>query len=378
MGGADLIFSKLEIEVLRLCAWCKDIPLDSAVFLTDGPIQILLRLGCLRLSKCGTSYRVTPEGFRVLDAAGYHHEPDRQYRGRGKILDRRIQTAAITTFFYRCGADVFLNLPKPQTERLSFLPAFALRRNKGSNILGGTRLAGIAYTSSAAFIPYFISDDDKGIYANVEARIFMSNHLLCGRTPIVLYTGKPHLAELIEAAQKARGKSPKSTTETYADAAYRFSCPVFYIPLSMDGVRQFQIVSHMGYRERLMKYLLGKDYSPSILPHLDAQHKKSGELFLIGIDCDFIRMRRALETVRMPIHIIVLEFQLAAVSSLLRGENAILHTLETGAAETILELNYPQLPISIPYQTDKGGCLVVSNFPHHGSSQKQAKIELYE
>lgn len=283
-----------------------------------------------------------------------------------------------TTFFYRCGADVFLNLPKPQTERPSFLPAFALRRNKGSNILGGTRLSGIAYTSSAAFIPYFISDDDKGIYANVEARIFMSNHLLCGRTPIVLYTGKPHLAELIEAAQKTRGKSPKSTTETYAERSFPFSLSSILCPSSTDGVEQFQIVSHTGYRERLMKYLLGKEYAPSLLPHLDAQHKKSGELFLIGMDCDFIRMYRALETVRTPIHIIVLEFQLAAVSSFLRGKDVILHTLETNAAETILGQNCPQFPVSIPYQTDKGGYLVVSKFPHHGSSQKQAKIELYE
>ena len=68
------------------------------------------------------------------------------------------------------------------------------------------RLTGFLYSGDTAFIPYYITPESEGIYANVERRTFRAESLLCDRSPFVLYTGAGELGQLIETVTAKRYK----------------------------------------------------------------------------------------------------------------------------------------------------------------------------
>ena len=357
MGGVVVIFTASEITALRLAAWCKDIPLNSG--LPSDSIGLLLRFGYLRQSRCGQSYRVTPMGYKLLEDAGYHYEPDRQYRGQGSVLTRRLQTSEVVMFFHRLGADVFLEHGPPSDGQFSFLPSFALRRKAASNVLGGSRLSGFLYAPDITYVPYYIADGNDGLYPMAEERTFRAP-LLCGKNrPAVLYTGKATLEELLDAAARSRVRKAKSTTPTFMQAAKQFTCLTCFVPLSESGLRQLRVMCQPKYRERLIHALLGKQYEPVVTLQSDARHPESNTRYLIGIDCDFTRFERAAQE-DGETHIILLANQLDAVQQYLRGKNAVLHPLDMEVVEQALGLPH-SLPCSdlSPFRTAEGGYLHV-------------------
>ena len=102
-----MIFTRAEIDVLRLADWCKDLPAAGIDILPGETIRLLLALGLLRQSRCGLSYRPTPAGYSLLREAGFAYAADKQYRGAGPTLTRRLGTASVVSFLWRYGADVF-------------------------------------------------------------------------------------------------------------------------------------------------------------------------------------------------------------------------------------------------------------------------------
>ena len=122
-----MIFTRTEIEALRLCAWCKDLPTGSAEILPENTIRLLLILGLIRKSRCGLSYRITSKGNAVLQAAGFFYEPDKQYLGKSQALIRRLCLASLTSFFWRIGADVFCDAPGERLDDI-FLPSRCAER----------------------------------------------------------------------------------------------------------------------------------------------------------------------------------------------------------------------------------------------------------
>ena len=131
-----MIFTRAEIDVLRLAAWCKDLPAAGTDILPGETIRLLLALGLLRQSRCGLSYRPTPAGYSLLREAGFAYAADKQYRGAGPALARRLGTASVVSFLWRYGADVFRVSPGAEPGVPAFLPSFALRRKEGANVLG--------------------------------------------------------------------------------------------------------------------------------------------------------------------------------------------------------------------------------------------------
>ncbi len=188
-----MIFTKTEIDVLKLSAWCKDIPVKQTNIFPAETIETLLSFKLIRPSKCGLSYRCTVFGYELLNKIGFHYSQDKYYRGKGSALTRRINNASITGFFWRYGADVFRTDPCCDSKQSVFLPSFVLRKKVSSNILGGSRLSGFLYTPEFTFIPYYIMPECAGLYADSEQRTFLSESLLCGRKAAVLYTGTGEL-----------------------------------------------------------------------------------------------------------------------------------------------------------------------------------------
>lgn len=363
-GVRFMIFTCAEIYVLRLAAWCKDLPVAGTDILPGETIRLLLALGLLRQSRCGLSYRPTPAGYSLLREAGFTYAADKQYRGAGPALARRLGTASVVSFLWRYGADVFRASPGAEPGVPAFLPSFALRRKAGANVLGGTRMAGFLYTENTAFVPYYVTPESEGLYAGVEQRTFRSESLLCGRTPFVLYTGAGSLEQVLETVTAPRSRKEKSTTDAYPDALDKFGCPAGILPLNEDGLRQLRIMTVPGYRLKLLHGLLGKDFLPPEGQQSDGHSKSSGEDFLIGIDCHIKRFESISESREgTTAHIILLSTQTAAVQEVLKGRSAVLHPITIELAEQILGL--PSLlpePDQSPFQTGKGRVLYAPSF----------------
>lgn len=351
MGGVVLLFTKAEIDWLKIGAICKDLPPD----IWTPVAQTLRGLKLLRQNRQKTSYRLTPAGYKLMDRIGFGYVHDKTYRCDTAIIRRRIQTAELMLFLDKLGVNVFMESPADRNDELSFLPSAVLRQNAASNVLGNTKLYGFLYAPEAVFIPYRIAQSDTGLYAQNEERIFHVNSLLCGKTPHVIYTGQSNLEELIQSLWQQKTKIQKDHTDSFLSAMQRFSCPVCFVPLSEEGLRQLRIMTVPGYREKLCRYLLGSQYCQPENQWHDAVHSKSGERYQIGIDFNLKDFDKGL-----PKHLIVLEFQKEPAQRLLLGKDIILHTLQTEETEQILELpgKLPNLSAE-PYRTKEGGYLTV-------------------
>lgn len=363
-----MLFDKTEMEVLRLCAWCKDLPVHRCRNIPADILDTLLFYRLIRLSRNKLGYRCTPEGLTLLQGAEMEYLQDKTYRSDGNTLARRYQTAEITSFFWRYGADVFTEAPPAEKQANVFLPSFALRRKQHANILGGTKLAGFCYMADTVFIPYYITPDNNGLYPDVEQRTFRAETLLQSRRPHILYTGDGELSKLIKTVSHKKELSKKATTVPYKDAMDRFSCPVAIVPLTPDGMRQLRILSVPDYRQRLVKNILGKAYLPPESPQSDGRNQS--ENFIIGIDCNILRFENTAESEK-PTNIFVLPFQAEAVQQITAGTKARCFVLDLEQTEQYLGLAHDLPAIDrTPFQTGKGNYV---NVPPLGKGKKTGR-----
>lgn len=363
-----MVFTQAEIEVLALCAWCKDLSVDGCKNIPAETLDTLLFLRCIRRSRNGTGYRCTPDGFDILRRAEIEYTQDKSYRSNSDVLLRRLQTAEITSFFWRYGADVFCDHHPAEKQTDIFIPSFALRRKQHANVLGGTKLTGFYYSKDISFMPYYITRENNGIYPDVEQRTFRAETLLCGRHPYIIYTGNGNLQDILETVSYRKEKSNKSTTDYYMDAIGKFGCPVALIPLTSDGMRQLRILSIPDYRQRLVKNILGKNYLPPLTPQSDGRNKT--EDYIIGIDCNILRFENAVKSKR-PTKIFVLPFQAEAVQKIVAGTKAQCFVLNLQETEEFLGLSHTLTEmVNKPFQTEKGEYIDV---PSLGKTKKAGR-----
>ena len=88
-----MLYTNAEIELLKLCAWCRDLPAGST-FLNKENLRALTAAGQLRISRNGQSVRITESGKHTLDTLGLHFDYDSKSRGMGNYLIRRLNTFA--------------------------------------------------------------------------------------------------------------------------------------------------------------------------------------------------------------------------------------------------------------------------------------------
>jgi hypothetical protein len=398
-----------EIDVLKLAGWCKDLPqqrpVQQAQYMYGETLAQMVCGGYLRESKCGLSWRLTQKGYEILDRAGISYRKDRQYLGKGAALTRRLELAGLMLFLYCMGADVFTESPpqqrhggnagdsdsspalpqQRQTEHhpcsdipagpsqqrpgISFLPSFALRRAKGSNILGGTRLAGFLYAPQTTFVPYHISEH-AGIYPHIERMAFSADYLSGRKPPIVLYTGSGDLPGLLRTLTAAAEVKFKTGAVNCHDAMPMFACPVCLVPLSVEGMRQLRILCLPNWRQRFAGAFLTRDgYADSEYTCFDGVNKKLGEPFLAGADMDLGGFSRAIELVgKQKLHIAVLDFQFETAREYLESKrlHAALYAVNLAAVETALGIPALPGPDFSPYITKEGGTVNVTDFKAPG------------
>lgn len=353
-----MLFSQAEIEVLALCAWCKDLGKNiGAELLPPEILRCLCALGLLRASRCGLSYRVTALGYALCRRAGFSVQPEKYYRSNGPALARRLETAEVTAFFWRYGA----GMPcRAETKNTRFLPSFELRRKTAANILGGTRMTGFYYAGHHTFVPYFLSPQNSGIYADVERRTFGAESLSCEKEPFVLYTGHGTPAQLLETLYRPKSTNKRDTTDSYRSAVGKFACDTALISLDEDGWRQLRILDVPEYRAKMLRCILGRNYAPAAAPPVDGKSQKTGERFIIGFDNNTVRWERALEK-GGQLHLVLLKPHTDTVRAHFGGKNVTLYPVDAVDVERALGISAP-LPViaNTPFVTGKGECLDVS------------------
>ena len=371
-----MIFSTAEIEALRLAAWCKDLPADSAERILAESTGTLTALGLLRKSRSGLSYRLTPSGYEILDKAEIPCQRDQSYLGKGSALTRRLRTTEIILLLYRVFGDIFW---RGADREISYLPSFTFRRKNAANLLGGARLAGFLYTPEVTYVPYYLSIDSDGIYPMAEERTMLGSGLRRGREIRVIYTGKGDLSDLITAASGPEQKKQKSTTTSFWDSMDVFTCPVCFVPLSDEGARQLRIMCRADYERILARHLLGDAYRPAVDRRFHALHGGTGDPFLIGVGCNLKSFGMAASAGERPVHIILLEHQLPAVRKYLAGKNTILHTITAQDAEAALHLPRPlHIPDASPCRIPGGGYIHAPAFPNHRKSGEENHLRIPE
>lgn len=348
------MFSRADIDALRLCAWCKDLPAPICRNIPADILDWLEELSFIRRAESGPSFRMSPSGLAFLEQIGFSVEADGQYRS-GDVLRRRLQTAEITAFFWRMGANVFYESPRAETCTGSFLPSFALRRKEMTNVLGGSRLCGFYYTDHTVFIPYYVSPDNEGIYPAVEQRTFRAETLSLRRKPYVLYTGDGSLEDLLSLVQKETVKKGKQTIDSFWAAIPKLNCPVAVLPMGEDGMRQLRILTVPDYKERLLRALFGKDYLPPVLAQSDGRSKDTNTAYVVGFDCNIARLEEVIRQSKEEPHIILLSTQFASVAPYFYGKNAAVSAVDIADVERLLGI--PQELPSVPMEafiTEKG------------------------
>ena len=341
-----MLLTNAEMDLLRLCGWCKDLPAYSQ-YLDCSDFKALLLTGLLFNSRNNQSVRLTNEGRNLLEAVGYIYEKDNTVRSVGSRLTKRLETSELMLFLFQGKTDVFCSSVPDRNSPLSFLPAFSLRREKNKNPLGTARFNGMLYTKNTATALYYISDRNDGLYPETERNTFSMNILTGGRKSAAAFTGAGELGELLTFAQR---KTTNSRALPYFDAVRRLDCPVSFFPLSANGARQMRIMSVKEHRRLIAQNILKKKYTPPEHRWYDA-----GGKILVGIDLDFPRMETAAE---YGVHIFLLDWQVDAAKEILRGKKAVLHPIKTGEAEELLGLS-PELHTkeTKPYVTKEGELL---------------------
>lgn len=327
-----------------------------------------MHLKLIRLSRNQLAYRCTPAGFSLLQGAEIPFVQDKDYRSSGSKLERRLQSAEITSFFWRYGADVFAEAPPAEKQDNIFVPSYVLRRQQHADILGGVKLIGFYYSADTVFIPYFIAEDNNGVFPEIEQRSFRADMLLQGKKPQVIYTGYGELNTLIETVSRKKERPKNAKAIYYKDAMGMFHCPVAIVPMDEDGMRQLRILSVPDYRQRLMKNLLGESYLPPTSPLFDG--RTTSENYIIGFDCNILRLEKAVQS-KMPTNIFVLPSQRDYAVNLVEGTNAKCFVIKFEDAENYFGLPH-ELPTidRTPFQTGKGNYVDV---PLLGKNKKAGR-----
>lgn len=160
-----MLLDQRDLDLLRLIAHCKDIPVDCSPLrcdmFSDAEFSALTGMGYIRKSKSGLSYRLTDKGYALLLSNDISFERDKYPVGNGGTLRRRLEVAKTVLTMYRSGTDVFcVKLP-------SYLTTFAFRRESRGAMLGASKLCGVRYTKIQFVVVYYINEQTT-LNANVE------------------------------------------------------------------------------------------------------------------------------------------------------------------------------------------------------------------
>ena len=298
-----LIFTTADIELLRLTAWCKNIPLTSAGQIFSGSeITVLKKLGLLGQTKDGL-LRLPPAGIRFLEGLMISYPQDKWYTSKTSVIVRRTQSSALMLTCYRAGFDIFADHPQDIRIPMTYLASVAVRRNRElrGNMLHNTRFSGILYSPQNIRLLYYVAPDAGTIRYVSEMQVF---HNMTAQIPAahsIVYAGASYQAlwNILNEpdappAGIVRGTHPVSVGKAYRDTGV----PVHLLSCDETGAMQLLAMSRVDYRKHLTLAAMGKGFNPPPegVPDWDGLYHSTP--FVMGVDMDLKRIDRAVAAAR--------------------------------------------------------------------------------
>lgn len=292
-GGKGVLFSDLDMDVLRLVAWCQYLPPEELNGLcTETEQRNLLGAGLIKLHRKSGSLILTGKGAAFLQEHFGPHIPGTPSSYREGIICRRLRLSRIVLTAYRAGIHVFTQRPEDLMEDGSlFLPA--ITRGRGRNPWGNTRMAAIAHLGEQACGIHYVEPGIGKILLTDELTAFSNNIAFLKGYPLRLVFAGTSYAEILAELES----SPEASSErliTYGEAYSQLHLPVHLLSCDRTGALQLQIMAQPDYRQRLARAALKAQYHPPPMevPEWDALFR--GRPFVVAADMDLKRLDAAI------------------------------------------------------------------------------------
>jgi hypothetical protein len=287
-----MLLDKPNAELLKLIALCKDVPrshrFPDVYLLSECNAERLQNEGLIFISADERFYRVTRQGYDLLQHCGYDYQPDERREYAKHVLDRREKCAQVMITLLLAGADVFSG----KAQEHSYLSAANVRRNQrkqSRNLIGSSRFTGV---TGNGYVYYYLTNARDSLVYNYETD--SANKLLPRRNAsAVIYMGQDYQS-LCAAVTGTAG-----TKATYRTAYDNFKMPVCLCPCSPDGAVQMRVMLQKDYKARLIQTIFPPDSTfPPNKIYGDCDGVFDGEPFLIGIDMDIKRIGRVAQAAK--------------------------------------------------------------------------------
>ena len=378
-----------DIELLRLAAWCKNLPSDisksiHSQILNPARIKLLDAAGLVNTSENGDCIRLRELGWDFIRHLGFEYHKDSRY-----VSDygRRLESARILLTFWRAGYNVFGSTLRDMGAPRVFIHSMAARRDsvQGGNIWGGAAFWGLGRLGNTAASCYYFTGHEKALlnYRSEKTMLDKAASFL-GAKPAMIFAGKGdsgagyvRMARVLgnTKAAKVTGSGEKLT---YSDIYRGSQIPIHLLECSDEGALQLLIMSLEDYRKRLGGVIFsGVNPPPVGVGGADGSLGVSDTMpWLLAIDMDICRIGRAIRQTAAagyPMIVIACLSKQEAALKLLFGENAAKYVIITEknitdafGAVCLYE------PAPGPYLDSKGGMIDAAALPVHRKMGKQA------
>lgn len=353
-----MLFSKRDIDALRLLCWCQYMrPEDLRELLTEAELHNLLSLGFVHRHKKSGALVLSGKGLSFLRTILSGVVPELAQSYHQDAIQRRLRLAKLVLTACRGGVDPFTT----SVEELVVSPKLflsAVTRGRGANPWGSTRIAAIAHLGDLLCAMHYVCPgigklaltDELSAFANQTAQFQKSKR-------VFIFAGKSYkdlLAEL-----EAPAAVSDSKLMSYG-AAYRcLHLPVHLLSCDDTGAVQLQIMSVPDYRQRLTRAALRSYYQPPSNPAWDSFYKEMP--FVVAADMDLRRLDAAIVAARQE------GFKQVAIAALEGQVDTVLlpRYRKTGKTrvyvltnDTVSELTgrppIPYVPPNTPFLTEEG------------------------
>lgn len=375
-----MILDTADMELLRLAGWLKNLPVAAGTGFksrqfSKARLEILQEYGLLSVMPGSLGLcRLKPNGYRLLESAGYLYPQDSKYVSDIKILTRRKQAAEIALTGYRAWnnvfADTILSLQQPQT----YLSAAAIRRNKvlPNNTFGGARFCGIARDYMNAYLCYYVDRADTQMFFSNEMRMFQNAIAKTQCSSVIAYFGKSYdsIADIILSKPQEKERR-KNDAVTFYEAYRRTTLPVYLIACSDIGAAQLLILGQENYRMKIAQAALGEQFAVPYQSLKGSDASFHNMPVVIGIDMDIRRIRAVYRNAKSRVSedgtgfhniaVIALKEQLSAIAKLCGSMKPEIFGIETEQALKALNLKLYE-PEPQAYMTERGEFVYAEDF----------------
>ncbi len=358
MEVGSVIFSRRDIDALRLACWCQYVCSgDLEKLLTEAEYENLFSLKVLRRHNKSGAVTLTRKGSAFLETALDGNIPALAQSYHEDAIQRRLRLSKLVLTAYRGNVNAFTIAP----EVLSYSPSLflsAVTRNRGSNPWGSTRIAAIAHLGDMICAMHYVCPGIGKLALTDELAAFSNQTApFQDAKRVFIFAGESYSDILTEL--EASDPDTDSKLTSYGGAYRCLQLPVHLLPCDGTGAAQLQIMAQPDYRRRLTRAALKSEYQPSLLPAWDALFR--GMPFIMSVDMDLRRLDAAVSAARQE------GFQKIAVAALKGQAEAVLfpRCRDTGQArvfiltdEAVAEVTgRPPVPYTPPrtqFLTEKG------------------------